>query len=80
MSSPTIPPLKAWKLGNQTLSDLLQPNKLCNEAGHLQGKEPTKQRASRLGANVALYLSDSYKNSGRKVTYDNFFFSLQLGR
>ena len=45
-----------------------------------KGKEPSEQRASNLGTTVVLNLSDSYKNSGRNITCDNFFTSLQLGR
>ena len=45
-----------------------------------KGKEPNEQRASNLGTNVVLQLSDIYKNKGRNITCDNFFTSLQLGR
>ena len=45
-----------------------------------KGKEPNKQITSSLGTIVVLNLSDSYKNSGRNITYDKFFTSPQLGQ
>ena len=45
-----------------------------------KGKKDNEQRASNLGTSVVLQLSDAYKKSGRNITCDNFFTSLQLGR
>ena len=45
-----------------------------------KAKEPSYQRASSLGSTVVINLSDSYKNSFRNITCDNFFTRLHLGR
>ena len=45
-----------------------------------KGKEDNEQRASNLGTGVVLKLSDAYKKSGRNITCDNVFTSLQIGR
>ena len=44
-----------------------------------KGRENNKPGVSNLGASVVLQLSDAYQKSGRYVTCDNFFMSLQLG-
>ena len=80
MYFPSIPPIKAWKADNQNLSDLRQPNKLCSEILHLQWPKNSIQRASKLGTTFVLNLSDFYKSSAGKITCDNFFTSLQIGR
>lgn len=45
-----------------------------------KGKEPNDKKAKNVGTNVVLLLSESYRNTGRNITCDNFFTSLQLGR
>ena len=47
--------------------------------GIYKGRENNKPEVSNLGTSVVLQLSDAYQKSGRYVTCDNFFMSLQLG-
>ena len=45
-----------------------------------KGKEPQKLQNSNLGCKVVMHLPEPFKKSRRKITYDNFFTGLELGR
>ena len=45
-----------------------------------KGKEPQKLQNSNLGCKVVMHFTEPFKKSGRNITYDNFFTSLELGR
>ena len=45
-----------------------------------KGKEPNEPQNSNLGCKVVMNLAEPFKKSGRNITCDNFFTSLDLGR
>ena len=45
-----------------------------------KGKEPQKLQNSNLGCKIVIHFPKPFKKSGRNITYDNFFTSLELGR
>ena len=60
---------------------------ICDSISHYElkmdvykGRETCEPRKTNLGLKLVLKLSEPFKISGRNITCDNFFTSLELGR
>ena len=71
---------KAWKYGIKLWVFHNSQTSYALKLDIEESKEPSEQRASRMRNIVVINLSNSYKNSSKKITRHEFFPSLRLGR